>query len=543
MTGLKWWIVWRRYSRDRGPWRWRRTAPTLAAAVIAAAYVIIAPRSEDLGAHLLRAKLFATEGFGIWNNWWYGGHNVPGYSVLFPPLGALLTPQWVAAISAPVSAALFESLVYRRFGEDAWLGALWFGVATGVNLFTGRLTFALGLVPALGTALALQRRRPGLAAACAALTALASPVDALFVALAGAAYAVAAYIEPTDPKRRAQDALPGIGVAVAALLPVLALSIAFPEGGGEPFAFSALWPIVLVSLAALIVVPKKDRALRAGLTLYVVGCVASYAIASPVGSNVTRLAPLFAGPLAALLFWRRRPLVLLALALPLIYLQWQAPVRDVRTADDNSEVTFAYFQPMMTYLSRQPGPPFRIEIPFTLFHWEAYAVAPEFPLARGWERQLDTRYNQVFYDGTLTPAKYDVWLHRLAIRYVAVADAELDYSAKQEVALIDRGLPYLRLVLHTKHWRVYAVRDPTPIVDGAATLQALGPNYLQLQAQHAGTALIRVHYSPYWAVTEGSGCIAPAGDFTRLTVNRPGPIRVAIQFSLTRIGATSARCH
>ncbi|MBV9337207.1 MAG: hypothetical protein JO243_15100, partial [Solirubrobacterales bacterium] len=89
--------------------------------MIAAAYIIIAPRSEDLAAHLLRAKLFTTEGFGIWNNWWYGGHNVPGYSVLFPPLGALLTPQLVAAISAPVSAALFESLAHRRFGEDAWL--------------------------------------------------------------------------------------------------------------------------------------------------------------------------------------------------------------------------------------------------------------------------------------------------------------------------------------------------------------------------------------------------------------------------------------
>jgi hypothetical protein len=517
--------------------------PTLAAAVIAAAYLIIAPRSEDLAAHLLRAKLFATEGFGIWNNWWYGGHNVPGYSVLFPPLGALLTPQLVAAISAPISAALFESLAYRRFGEDAWLGALWFGVATGVNLFTGRLTFALGLVPALGTAVALQRRRPGVAAACAALTALASPVDALFVALGGAAYAVAPYLRNEDDARRLPQALPGIGVVVAALVPVLALSIAFPEGGSEPFVFSALWPIVLVLVAALIVVPKEDRALRAGLALYAIGCVAAYAIASPVGSNVTRLAPLLAGPLAALLFWRRRPLVLLALALPLLYLQWQAPVRDVRTADDNSEVTFAYFQPMMTYLSRQTGPPFRIEIPFTLFHWEAYAVAPEFPLARGWERQLDTKYNQVFYNGTLTPAKYDAWLHRLAIRYVAVADAELDYSARQEVALINRGLPYLRLVLHTKHWRVYAVKNPTPTVDGAATLQELGPNYLQLNAQHTGTALIRVHYSPYWAVTQGSACIAPAGDFTRLTVNHPGSIHVAIRFSPTRIGATSPRCH
>ena len=516
--------------------------PTLTAAVIAAAYVIIAPRSEDLAAHLLRAKLFATEGFGIWNNWWYGGHNVPGYSVLFPPLGALLTPQLVAAVSAPVSAALFESLAYRRFGEDAWLGALWFGVATGVNLFTGRLTFALGLVPALGTALALQRRRPGLAAACAVLTALASPVDALFVALAGVAYAVASYQQAPE-HQRAKAALPGIGVLIGAALPVLALSIAFPEGGREPFAFSALWPIVLVSIAALIVVPKGDRALRAGLVLYVIGCVASYAVASPVGSNVTRLVPLFAGPLAALLFWRRRPLALLALALPLLYLQWQAPVRDVRTADDNSEVTFAYFQPMMTYLSHQPGPPFRIEIPFTLFHWEAYAVAPEFPLARGWERQLDTRYNQIFYNGTLTPAKYDAWLHELAIRYVAVADAELDYSAKQEVALIDRGLPYLHLVLKTRHWRVYAVDRPTPIVTGAATLQQLGPNYLQLTAQHAGTALIRVHYSPYWAVTQGAGCVAKAGDFTRLTIKRPGPIHIAIDFSPTRVGATSPRCH
>jgi hypothetical protein len=80
-------------------------------------------------------------------------------------------------------------------------------------------------------------------------------------------------------------------------------------------------------------------------------------------------------------------------------------------------------------------------------------------------------------------------------------------------------------------------------VTGAATLQELGPNYLQLTAQHAGTALIRVHYSPYWAVTQGAGCVAKAGDFTRLTTRRPGPIRIAIDFSPTRIGATSPRCH
>ncbi len=500
--------------------------------------MIVAPRSEDLAAHLLRAKLFATEGFGLWNNWWYAGHNVPGYSVLFPPLGALLTPQLVAAISAPVSAALFESLVHRRFGNDAWLGALWFGIATSTSLFTGRLTFAFGLVFAVGTALALQRERPGLAAGGAALTALASPVDALFAALAGAAQAIGAYIE----HRRIRPALPGIGVVVAAAVPVLALAVAFPEGGHEPFAFSALWPLVLISLLAVAAIPRRDVALRAGAALYALGLVASYAVTSPVGSNVTRLATLVAGPLVALLWWPRRRVAVVAAALPLLYLQWQAPVRDVRTAADNRSVTNAYFQPMMTYLSHQPDQPFRIEIPFTVFHWEVYAVAPEFPLARGWERQLDTKYNALFYDGRLTPARYNAWLHELAVRYVAVADAQLDYSARQEVALIDRGLPFLHLVYRSRHWRVYAVQDPTPIAQGAATLTALGPNSLELHAQSAGTTLIRVRWSPYWAITQGSGCVSPAGEFTRLTSRGAGAVRLSIRFSLTRIGATSSRC-
>jgi len=500
--------------------------------------VIVSPRSEDLAAHLLRAKLFSTEGFGIWNNWWYAGHNVPGYSVLFPPLGAWLTPQLVAAISCPIAALMFESLVYRRFGEDAWLGALWFAVATTTSLFTGRLTFAFGLMWAVGSALALQRRRPGLAAGLAAMTALASPVDAIFAALAGVAQAAGAYHQ----ERRLAPALPGIGVILAAALPVLALAVAFPEGGAEPFAFSALWPLVLISAAFVFITPRRDAALRAGAAFYAIGCILSFAVASPVGSNVTRLGPLLFGPVAALLWWPRRRVALVAVAVPLLYLQWQGPVRDVRTAEDNREVTTAYFQPLISYLSRQPGPPFRIEIPFTLFHWEAYVMAPRFPLARGWERQLDTKYNSLFYDGKLTPARYEVWLHQLAVRYVAVPDADLDYSAKAEAALIDRGLPYLHLVDRTTHWRVYAVQDPTPIVQGPAVLRSLGPNWLQLEAERVGTAFIAVHFSPYWAVTEGSGCIAPAGAFTRLEIRRPGPLRVAIRFSLTRISATSRRC-
>jgi hypothetical protein len=516
--------------------------------VIAVVYVIVSPASEDLAVHLLRAKLFAAEGFGIWNNWWYAGHNVPGYSLVFPPLGALLTPQLAAALTAPPTAAVFESMAYRHFGRNSWLGALWFGAATGTSLFTGRLTFAFGLLPAMGTAMALQRRRPGLAIALAATTAVCSPVDALFAALAGAAQAAGAMIEAgrrpagRTPANLLRVALPGLAVVIAAGAPVLALAVAFPEGGVEPFAFSTLWPIVLISVGAVFAIPRDDVTLRAGAVLYAVGCLLSYAVASPVGSNMARLAPLVAGPLAALLWWPRRKLALLAVALPLLYLQWLAPVRDVRNGIDNRAVTTGYFQPLVSYLSRQPGPTFRVEIPFTFFHWEAYAVAPRFPLARGWERQLDTRYNQLFYNGRLTPARYEAWLHQMAVRFVAVPDAGLDYSARREVELIDRGLPYLRLAKRMPHWRIYAVEDPTPMVQGAATLRGLGPNWIDLDAQKPGTALIHVHFSPYWAVTQGSGCVAPAGDFTKLFVRRPGPLRVAIRFSVSRIGATSPRC-
>lgn len=524
-----------RVARPRTQLDPRRIAPTLLAAVLAALYVVVSPPSLDLAAHLFRAKLFGVEGFGIWDNWWYAGHNTPGYSVLFPPVAWLLTPQLAGAISAVISAALFEALAYRRFGRDGWLGALWFGLATATDLYTGRLTFAFGVMFGLGAVLALQRRRPWLAAALAVLTALGSPVAALFVALAGAAYGLA----------RRPNLLAGAMTVAASLVPVLALAALFPEAGNEPFIFMTLWPIPLMCAAAVYAFPRRDRAIRLGAGLYALACVVAYLIPTPAGSNVARLAPLIGGPLAALALWPARKRLLLVVAIPLLYLQLQAPIRDVSSSSGDPSVSAGYYRPLLAFLERQQrlsGVPFRIEIPFTAFHWEAYEVAPRFALARGWERQLDIADNGLFYHGTLTAARYRAWLHQLAIRFVAVSDAPLDYSAKAEVALIDRGLPYLRLVHRTAHWRIYAVTDPTPIVQGNATLTALGPDSLTLRVHHPGSALVRVRYSPYWAVSGGAGCVAPDGDFTQLTSKHAGKLRITMRFSVARIGSRSARC-
>jgi hypothetical protein len=512
-------------------------APTGLAAILAAVYVVVSPPSLDLAAHMLRAKLFSAEGFGIWNNWWYAGHPVVLYSVLFPAVAAALTPQLAAALAAPVSAALFEPLARHHFGPDAWLGALWFGAATAVSLYTGRLTFAFGMLPAVATALALERDRPWAAGVLALLTALCSPVAALFAGLAGAAAAVGGF----TTRHRGGRVWPGVAVVMAALVPVGLLAIAFPEGGTEPFAASAFWPLPVIGVGLVLATPVRERVLRAGIALYLAGTAASFAISSAVGSNSARLAELLAGPLAALLLWPRRKVLLILVALPLLYLQWHAPVRDVSNAGGPA-MTSAYYRPLLTFLRRQGGAPFRIEIPFTKFHWEAYAVAPSFPLARGWERQLDIKYNALFYNGTLAARSYQRWLHENGVAYVAVADAPLDYSAVAERALIARDPSYLRLVWHSTHWRVFAVKDATGLAQGDARVLRLGPNWLLLAADHPGRALVRVHYSPYWAITRGSGCVARAGEFTALTFRRAGTIRLAMRFSLARIRADTPRC-
>ncbi len=521
--------------------RWGRLAPALAAAALAAAYVIISPPTRDLAAHLFRARLFSEQGFGLWNNDWYGGHHILGYSVLFPAVSALLTPQLAAALAATATAALFEPLARRHFGPRAWLGALAFGAATAINLYAGRLALAFGALPALGAIVALDSDRPFTAAGLALLAALCSPVAALFAALAAAGHALAAALT----RRRPAPALPGLATAVAALAPVLALAVAFPEGGTEPFDLGTLLPVLAICAAALVAVPRQSTSLRAGIALYGLATLAVFLIPSPIGSNIARLGTLLAAPLAALIWWRRRPVLLGLCAVPLLYVGWQAPVSDVTALSGDPSTGAAYYQPLLRFLRAQPGGrngAFRAEIPFTDSHWEAYRVASEFPLARGWERQLDRADNGLFYDGRLTAARYDRWLHANAIRFVALPDAALDPSADGEAALVRAGQPYLRPVMRSAHWRVYAVVDPTPLAQGAATVRAMGSDWIALEASRPGTVTLRVRFTPYWALAGAPGCVAPAGAATRLTLRRAGPVRLVIRFSPERIGATSPRC-
>src|SRR5207342_1378618 len=151
-------------------------------AALAALMLAWNPQVGDLAAQVFRTELFQHAGLAIWNGSWYGGHYTLTYSVLFPPLAALLGPQLVGTISVVASSYLFDRLVRDRWGEAARWATLWFAAGVVTLLADGQLTFALGVAFGLATLRCLQRGQAKLSLLAAAACALSSPVAAAFLA-------------------------------------------------------------------------------------------------------------------------------------------------------------------------------------------------------------------------------------------------------------------------------------------------------------------------------------------------------------------------
>ncbi len=512
-------------------------------AALGCAYLIAAPPSPDLAAASYRSELFAHVGFSLWDNSWYGGHHLLAYSVLAPPLGALIGPRLLAAVSMTVAAALFARLIDGRFpARAARIGAVWFAFGVGVALLSSRVPFNLGLAIGLGALLLAQRQRMWAALALSVLTSLASPVAGAFLALAWLAWAIAA-------RSRAWPAV----LCVVALAPIALLTLAFPEGGTQPFVASAFYPPLLAVLVVALLIPPEQRLLRIGSWLYALALVGAYVLPSAVGGNVDRLGALTAGPVAACALaastrGRRRALILIAPFL--LYWQLSAPVADLRAASSDAASAASYYAPLLAEMHSlgigYGARPVRIEVVPTVDHWEARWVAPHAMLARGWERQLDVYRNHLFYGDTpLTPARYRTWLAHNGISYIALPDPPLDYSATDEARLLRNGAPAnVREVWRGGHWRLFAVTDATPLVSPPGVLTSVSSDSLTLYAPRPGRYTALVRFTPYWALASGSGCVSRSSEgWTQIRARRPGRLRLVIDFSLARMVQDGPRCR
>src|SRR5215203_1118321 len=166
------------------------------------------------------------------------------------------------------------------------------------------------------------------------------------------------------------------------------------------------------------------------------------------------------------------------------------------------------------------------------------------PLARGWLRQLDTGHNPLFYEGRLTSLSYASWLAENAVRYVALPSAKPDKSSYQERALIESGLPYLRLRWRSDNWRVYEVTLPAPFVisQGRANvvLEQLGSDELLLDVRRPGSAIVRVRWTPYWFAH--GACVEPHGGWTRVIAHKRGFVRLSTRVAPERLIERGRRC-
>jgi hypothetical protein len=474
------------------------------AVVIAGLYVLLAPHTADLAAQTARSQVYRRSGYVPYWTGWYGGTPMAGYSLITPPLLGLFGPVWLGGLTIVASAAVAVPLLARCRRPTA--GAVALVVSGGFDVFSGRITFAAGVVVALAALLAVERRRPWLAFLVALGATATSPVAGVLLAVVAAATVLA------GPRRRLAAAAAVLGITSSLIL--IAVLAGGSRNGYEPFTRTSL--LLSIGTTLVVMLSPVGRRLRVvgWLTLWMlVGC---YFIHSPIGANASRIAVLGAAP--ALVAVARWPRFVLVPAVVVAGLLASGQLVNDMSASGGAVASLGFVTPLKDeLLSRPEVYQYRVEVVAPKTHWPLTYLLPDVALARGWERQTDEARNRIFYGrAPLTPAAYRRFLDRNAVGFVALPfHSALDYGSAREGALIRSGLPYLHLMWSNANWRLYGVASPAPLIakvasrSPSAQVLAADDTGFTFNVFSAGRYLVRLTWSPYLVATGGRVNRAP----------------------------------
>jgi len=510
--------------------RTRRMLTWFVPVVGLALYLILVPPVPDFAAQATRAAIFKRFGNVTWWPGWYGGLELPTYSVIAPGLMATIGVATTGALAAALCMWVAHQLL--RDSARPRAASVVFAASVLLNLFGGRITFLVGLAAAMVAVLAVVRRHPWLAGMATVVSVLGSPLAGLFTGI------VAAAVLLTDQSRRREALV--TGVATAASLGTLAVLFHNPGVMGSPPGQMFLAVLGL----ALVVVACRERTIRVGAVIVAVGLVACLVIPNSVGLNLTRMVWLLAAPL--IVGYGHRPdrhvvaLTGLALVFPSVDVGWQLAEADSPSASQG------YYTPLLSQLNQRMNTDTtlgqRVEVVEPQTKGAARYVGESMPVARGWERQADRTDNPIFYDkDALTAESYRTWLDELAVAYVAVPNTKLDFASVEEAKLIANGLPYLREVWHNDDWKLYRVLGSTPLARHAQVLST-ADNQVRLWVPRPARVPIQIRWSNHLAVLDGSrpisegvrarGCLSESGQWTVLHARTTGTYVLTSDFDV-----------
>jgi hypothetical protein len=500
---------------------------TVVAASLASILVWLGPPGVDLAAHAYQRTFLIQHGFVVWNNFWYAGrYTFVTYSVLYYPLAALLGIKVLAVATIAAAALAFTLVALRQWGDSARLSSRTFAVLWAGIVLSAAFPFALAMSFALLSLWALQSGRRWRFALLALLCLATSPLAFVLLGVLLGGVGIA--------RRTTRDVLLPLAIMGAGAALEVGIYRLFSDGGRFPFSLWELAGALVFCAFGLTVtwdVPAA-RPLRGLFAVYLLACLAAFAIPTSVGSNIERIR-YAALPIAvlALSLRRWRPLVLVVPALVLAAVWNLTPiVSSYSTAAGDPGRKAAYWQPAIKYLHAHLSPSFRVEAVDTADHWAAeYLPDAGIPIVRGWFRQADFPVNSVLYNDDTTPAQYDAWLRALGVRYVLLSDAPVDYSSRHEAALIRSGRVNLKLVFRSAHIRVYEVPDASPMITGGAggTVLYLEPTRIVGEVSEAGSYHVKVRWTPFWRTRQG--CVSRAKDgMVKLVVRHPGLVSLGV---------------
>jgi hypothetical protein len=492
-----------------------RYAPALFAVLNAVAFLLVRPDVNDLWAARARASA-VRHGVGLtyWFAWFSGGSTPGNYSVLTPFVSAYTSAELLGALSAIAIPVL--CVVLLRGTAHPIAGTSVAALAAGVNLWSGRVPFLFGAVFAVASLIALRRRKTAPAVILTVLSVLASPVTGVFTAVGLSGV----FLSYREYRRISLITIIGAGAALGAV------ALVFGAPGPEPFS-GGLLASVLVGLVVL-QFARPSIWLRSTIWVAVIATAVLAVVPNGMGSNFARLA-WYCLPAAVVALSKFRTKVAVLIVLPALVAGTIGTVMDVKNAGlPISKVS--YYKPLAAQLDTISGlENYRVEVVSHGSHAAYDALLDHAVLARGWETQEDMALNQSLRKDTLDPVTYKVWLDNNAVGYIALPSMavanlpEYDLVRKQH-------LSYLTLIWHTEDWKLYEVKNPTPIVPKPARLVDLSQSHLTIEVPCACTLSLRIRWSKFLHAEDKApgGASTPArviddgSGWTTVTTTVPG---------------------